>query len=192
MKQNDIPNLPERIWLCGFMGAGKSTLGRLLAGRLEVPFADLDRRIAEDAGMAIPELFEKDGEEGFRRRERACLMEAAREIRGVIALGGGSLQNRSLADHLKLTGLLIFIDTPFSVIFERIREGAGRPLADTAGEPGADHERRREELKALLERRRPLYEQAEITLHPDPAEPQSPEQMADQLIDKIRLHVSHL
>lgn len=188
----DIPDLPERIWICGFMGAGKSTLGRLLAARLGVSFTDLDRHLAERAGMSIPEIFEKEGEEGFRERERALVLELAREGSGVIALGGGSLQDRSLADHLRKHGLLIFIDTPFSVIFERIREDTGRPLADKAGEPGGDHDEGRGRLKALLERRRPLYEQAELSLHPEQTAPQRPEQLVDQLMDKIRLHVSHL
>lgn len=174
------------------MGAGKSTVGRLLAERLEVPFADLDRRVARQADMEISEIFREEGEEGFRRRERAWLKKAMREASGVIALGGGSLQNQSLVDDLKLNGLLIFIDTPFSVIFERIRKDTGRPLADAAGEPGADHEKGREALQALLERRRPLYEQAELSLRLDPDERQDPEQMVDQLMDKIRLHVSHL
>lgn len=190
-------NLPERIWLCGFMGAGKSSIGEILARELDREFLDLDRRITETAGMEIPEIFAREGEEGFRRRERDALREVSRQFSGVVALGGGALQNRFLVDRLKRSGLLIFIDPPFSVIFKRIKGDSGRPLVEAAGRRADPHgeaddpegrtEEQKKELKALYERRKPLYEQAELSLRP--REGESAEELAGQLITKIRTHV---
>ncbi len=193
---SDIRNrdgLPERIWLCGFMGAGKTSAGRELAARLEREFTDLDRVIAGEAGMEIPEIFRREGEKGFRRRERASLDRLAESGSGVIALGGGALQDRRVADRLKRRGLLVFIDTPFSVIFHRIAGDRERPLAAPEnaemGKP-ADDEDKKEELKALYEERRPRYEQAELTV--SPLEGETPAELADRLARKIRTHVSDL
>lgn len=190
-------NLPERIWLCGFMGAGKSSIGEILARELDRKFLDLDRRISDQAGLEIPEIFAREGEEGFRRRERDALREASRKFSGVVALGGGALQDRILVDLLKRSGLLIFIDPPFSVIFNRIKGGSGRPLAEAAGrradtqgeadDPDGRTEKQKKELKALYRRRKPLYEQAELVLRPRGGE--SAEELAVQLITKIRTHV---
>ncbi len=115
-----ISNLPDRIFLTGFMGAGKSVIGQQLAGKLERPFLDLDDKITQKAGQSIPEIFKESGESEFRILERRAVLEVIREFTGVVALGGGSLQNQHLVDHIKLNGLLIFIETPISVILDRI------------------------------------------------------------------------
>lgn len=182
-----INNLPERIFLCGFMGAGKSTLGRQLAQRLKMDFLDLDEIIEQESGQSIPEIFEQEGEETFRKQERSAILSITQSKKGVIALGGGSLQNQHVVDHLKLNGLLIFIDTPFSVIFERIAEDSGRPLlTDEQGELKSEELLRRQ-LQVLYEKRLPFYRQAVITVDAS----RNLNEVMDQLIRKIENHVTY-
>lgn len=180
-------NLPDILFLCGFMGAGKSTIGQKLSDELEVPFMDLDDRIEERADQTIPEIFEESGEGNFRVIERRALLDLADEYEGVVALGGGSLQNQQMLDHLKLKGLLIFIETPISVILDRISGDENRPLLmDDVGQP-KDRESLAEELETLYKDRRPLYEQAAISLKDDGST--SPEELVETLLKKIRNHV---
>lgn len=184
-----ISNLPELLFLCGFMGAGKSVIGQELADKLERPFLDLDDKIAEKTGQSIPEIFEQAGEAGFRTAERWALMEVVREFKGIVALGGGSLQNQHLLDHIKLNGLLVFIETPISVILDRISKDTNRPLL--LGEDGnpKENEQLKKELEELYEERLPLYEQAVIRVGNDGSE--SPQQIVETLLKKIRNHVEY-
>ncbi|MCW9706656.1 shikimate kinase [Fodinibius salsisoli] len=181
-------NVPEIIFLCGFMGTGKTTIGRKLAQKLDYPFLDLDDRIVERAGQSIPDIFEAGGEGRFRTVERKALMEVCRSFKGVVALGGGSLQNQHLLDHLKLNGLLIFIETPFSVLIDRIYQDKNRPLL--LDESGNVKERKtlEEELRFLYDDRLPLYRQASISIQMSRGE--SPEEQVETLFKKIRNHVA--
>lgn len=185
----NIKNLPKRIFLCGFMGAGKSVIGRNLADKLERPFTDLDDKIEEKSEKTIPEIFETMGESEFRIIERRAVLEVIREFEGIVALGGGSIQNQHMLDHIKLNGLLIFIETPVSVILDRISEDENRPLLlDEQGNP-KDKEQLKKDLTTLYEERLPLYEQAVLTLENDGS--QSPEQLVETLVKKIKNHVEY-
>jgi shikimate kinase len=184
-----ISNLPERIFLSGFMGAGKSTLGRILAQKLERPFEDLDDKIEEKAGKSIPNIFDKSGEAGFRTVERRAIMDVIRNDEGIIALGGGSLQNQHLLDHIKLNGLLVFIETPISVILDRISGDSNRPLLVDEDGNSKSKEMLRQELQALYDDRLPLYEQAVIKITDDGSG--SPEDLVEMLLKKIRNHVEY-
>ncbi len=178
----------NNIFLSGFMGTGKSTIGRILADKLKCSFMDLDDYVEEKAGKSIPDIFEESGEKGFRELEQQVLMEVCRDFEGVVALGGGSLQNQHLVDHLKLNGILVFLKTPFPIILDRICKDVNRPLLlDEEGNP-KDRERLRRELNTLYEKRLPLYEQASIILKT--GEDKTPEQEAEILIKKISNHVA--
>lgn len=182
-------NLPELIFLCGFMGAGKSAIGQRLAEKLEQPFLDLDDKIVENSGQSIPKIFEDSGESEFRTIERKAVLEVIREFQGVVSLGGGSLQNQNLVDHIKQNGLLIFIDTPISVILDRISEDANRPLLlDEDGEP-KDHKQLKKDLSELYEKRLPLYEQADMKVINDKSE--TIKQIVEILVKRIRNHAEH-
>ena len=182
-----ISNLPDIIFLCGFMGSGKSTIGRGLADSLEWPFLDLDDKIEEIAGQEIPEIFEREGEAGFRTIERRALLEVARKFKGVVALGGGSLQSQHMVDHLKLKGLLIFLETPISVILGRVSGDENRPLLlDKRGNP-KNKKVLEQDLQALYDERLPFYKQAVINVANDGSK--SPEQIVEILLKKIRNHV---
>ncbi|MDZ7715584.1 MAG: shikimate kinase [Balneolaceae bacterium] len=183
-----ITNLPDRIFLCGFMGAGKTTIGKVLAEKLEQSFMDLDQFIEHEQGLSIPEIFENEGEDAFRALERSAIRKAIRTFKGIIALGGGSLQDQHILDHIKLNGLLIFIETPFSVIFERIKNNTKRPLLlDDGGSPKSK-DVLQAELKALYQQRMPLYEQAVIQI--DSSKFDDVDSLSDKLIRKIKNHVS--
>ncbi len=171
------------------MGAGKTTIGQNLAQELDCTFMDLDDKIVEIAGQSIPEIFEESGEAAFRTTERRALLDVAQNFKGIVALGGGSLHNQHLLDHIKLNGLLIFIETPISVILDRISNDENRPLLlDDQGNPKAE-ETLRKDLKALYERRLPLYEQSEIKILDDGS--LSPDELVEKLGKKIRNHVEY-
>lgn len=121
----------ERLVLTGFMGAGKSTVGRLLAARLGWKFLDLDAHLEERAGMTIPEIFSLHGESRFRRLESMALTSALTHRSTIIALGGGtpeSLTNRLLLEQTPGT-FTVFLDAPFPTLFDRcILQEIDRPI----------------------------------------------------------------
>jgi len=132
--ESAIPPHLRRLVLTGFMGAGKSTIGRLLASRLGWTFLDLDAHLEQRTGATIPQLFERHGEARFRRLESTALASALGHTNTVLALGGGTpegLTNRLLLEQTPAT-FTIFLDAPFPVLFDRcILQDIARPvLAD--------------------------------------------------------------
>jgi shikimate kinase len=116
-----LPTTTRRIILTGFMGAGKSTIGRILAQRLGWSFLDLDHHLEQRAQATIPELFARHGEPHFRRLESSALASALAATSTVIALGGGTPEihtNRLLLEQTPGTRIL-FLDAPFPVLFDR-------------------------------------------------------------------------
>lgn len=129
-----IPPHLRRLVLTGFMGAGKSTIGRMLAARLGWTFLDLDTHLEQRTGATIPQLFERHGEAHFRRLESTALASALGRSNTVLALGGGTpegLTNRLLLEQTPAT-FTVFLDAPFPVLFDRcVMQGLSRPvLAD--------------------------------------------------------------
>lgn len=142
---NNKKNKP--IFLCGFMGCGKSTVGRLLAKKMGVKCVDLDKYIEEKEGMSIPEIFDKKGEEYFRKAETKALAEF-KDIGGIVATGGGTLLSEGNGKVAKDSGMVVFIDTFFNTCYERIKGDPNRPIA---------YNSTKEQLKERYDRRRPLY-----------------------------------
>lgn len=129
-----VPPHLRRLVLTGFMGAGKSTIGRVLAARLGWTFLDLDTHLEQRTGATIPQLFERHGEAHFRRLESTALASALGRSNTVLALGGGTpegLTNRLLLEQTPAT-FTVFLDAPFPVLFDRcVMQGLSRPvLAD--------------------------------------------------------------
>lgn len=114
------------IYLCGFMGCGKSHVGRQLASMLDMKFVDLDRYIVAAEGMSIPEIFEKFGEPHFRSLEAKYI----RELSGgnVVATGGGALINDETAQFARDSGISVYIRTAFDECYRRIKGDTNRPL----------------------------------------------------------------
>jgi shikimate kinase len=116
-----LPPQLRRIVLTGFMGAGKSTVGRILALRLGWNFLDLDAHLEKRTGVTIPEIFEFQGEERFRRLEATALASALGRSNTILALGGGTpegLTNRLLLEQTPGT-FIVFLDAPFPTLFDR-------------------------------------------------------------------------
>src|SRR5215467_13564875 len=116
------------IFLLGFMGSGKTTVGRLLAEKLHWDFIDLDDEIIKRDGRHIKDIFDQNGEEFFRGVETAALRDIVRRKRTVIALGGGTFvshENRSL---ITTSGLSVFLSCPLTTILGRIKDDHSRPL----------------------------------------------------------------
>lgn len=109
-----------RIFLTGFMGAGKTTVGRHLARRLALPFADLDREIETRAGQTVREIFENRGEAEFRRLEHESLRELCERPRLVAATGGGTLTREANRRLIRQAGLSVWLCPDFATIVERI------------------------------------------------------------------------
>ena len=146
MKKNNIV-------LIGFMGCGKSTVGKKLAGALGDEFSDTDAMIEEAYGKTISAMFAEDGEEYFRNAETELLRKLSAEAEGlVLATGGGMPMREENAALLREVGTVIFLEAKIETILERLQNDTGRPLAD-----GEDREKR---LRPLYEKRLPVYREA--------------------------------
>lgn len=119
-----------RIFLTGFMGSGKTEVGRLLAGRLGLAFVDLDGEIERQAGASIRDLFRREGEEGFRRREQAALAASAERDGLVVATGGGVVTCAANRAWMKEHGVTVWLNPPFAALAARLTPEARalRPL----------------------------------------------------------------
>ena len=137
------------IFLVGMMGAGKTTLGRALAQRLDKEFVDTDRILVERTGVPVATIFEFEGEEGFRRREGAVLAEIAERDGLVVATGGGVVLSDENRRVMRSHGTVVYLRARLESLWERTRHDATRPLLATP-DPRAT-------LASLLAAREPLY-----------------------------------
>lgn len=147
----------RNIYLVGLMGAGKTTVGRQLARRLGRVFFDSDHEIVARTGVAVPTIFEIEGEDGFRRREAQTIAELT-ELDGIVmATGGGAVLNAETRKRLHESGWVVYLNVPPALLFERTKHDKNRPLLQVEN-PLA----RLEELHAS---RDPLYrEVAHLTV----------------------------
>jgi shikimate kinase len=144
------------IYLTGFMGTGKSEVGRLLAAAKRWTFVDLDERIEEEEGASIPEIFRDKGEAYFRTRERSALAAVAAATDTVVSCGGGIVIDPANRRLMKDTGSVICLSARAEVILERTRTFCHRPLLNVP-DPRA-------KIEALLKERQPFYAQADSTI----------------------------
>jgi shikimate kinase len=166
-----LKNAPG-IYLVGFMGCGKSTVGRLLAARLGWDFVDLDAEIERTAGSRISELFDTAGEAAFRLMERRALAVQANHARSgeprVVALGGGAFAQANNRENLAEAGVSIWLDCPTEDLWRRASEMGDRPLA-----------RDKAAFEALHQERRQYYEEADFRV---PVEGASPEAVVEAIL----------
>lgn len=137
------------VFLVGLMGAGKTTVGRLLAKHLHKTFVDSDHEIEQRTGVNIPLIFELEGEAGFRAREAAVIEELAGQRDIVLATGGGAVLNPKNRDVLRRNGTVIYLRARVEDLWLRTRHDRNRPLLQTA-DPQA-------KLRELFAQRDPLY-----------------------------------
>ncbi len=161
------------IVLTGFMGTGKSTIGRLLAQRLARPFLDMDAVIEEREGRPISAIFAAEGEAHFRALERRLVQELAKRDRLVIATGGGVVLNPLNIQDFERTGLLVCLDASPEQILQRVAHETHRPLL-----AAPDKQQR---ICDLLAARQSAY--ASVALHVD-TDGVSPEQIVDRILER--------
>jgi shikimate kinase len=138
------------IVLVGMMGAGKSSVGRRLAGRLGVPFVDADSEIESAAGMTIAEIFAQHGESYFRAGEARVIGRLLQQGPQVLATGGGAVVDAGTRALIRDKGISVWLKADVDILLKRTRRRGDRPLAD--------------KIKDLLPQREPIYAQADITV----------------------------
>jgi shikimate kinase len=164
-----------RIYLTGFMGSGKSTVGRRLAERLGAPFVDLDEEIEQRAGMRVREIFEQHGEPAFRGLEQEALRATAELPDVVVATGGGTVMFEANEQWIRAHGLSVWLNPAFATIVRRIG-GLGkqdRPLF-----------RDEAQALALYRERLPAYRRADLTVDV------RPEEQAEEVATRIALRLT--
>ena len=151
---NSSVTLPENIVLIGFMGCGKSTVGRELHQRLGFQLADMDQIIEQRTGKPITSIFADEGEQAFRDMETALLKElgAPDAPRRIISTGGGVVVRAENRDLIRSLGYVVWLDAPIKVILERTRKNRTRPLLLTDEDP-------EERIRNMMEARRPFYQE---------------------------------
>jgi len=146
----------KTIVLVGLMGCGKTAIGRRLAKKLGLPFVDLDQAIEEAAGMSVTDIFAKQGEQYFRQLE----LEAAKRLmngkQSVLATGGGAFINDEIRALVKDRGISVWINADLETLLERVSKKNTRPLLEKGN--------KEEILKELIDKRYPIYSQADITV----------------------------
>lgn len=149
--------LGERpLVLVGMMGAGKTTVGRRLAARLNRQFLDSDEEIEKAAQMTIPEIFEQRGEPEFRAGETRVIARVLKQPGVVLATGGGAFVNLETRALIKAEGVSVWLKAEIDILFERVSRRSNRPLLKTANP--------RETLRKLIEDRYPIYAEADVTV----------------------------
>ena len=162
--------------LIGFMGAGKTAVGRLAAELLHFEYVDTDELIQSQAGRTITEIFETEGEPAFRRMELATVAELGVRTRTVIATGGGLPTNPQNLTALKTHALVVCLWASPDKIWERVRNQTHRPLLQ-----GSDPQHK---IRELLAAREPFYRQADVLLNTDS---RSVREVAQQVVHQFRL-----
>ena len=169
---------PGNLYLVGMMGAGKTTVGRLLARRLKLRFIDCDHEIERRCGVKVPLIFDIEGEAGFRARETQVLAELAALEGVVLATGGGAVLSEANRRRLAAGGTVIYLCAQPEDLYERVRQDRNRPLLATADPLGR--------LRQLYVQRDPLYrEVADLVVDTGRRSVQSlARTLVDQLADR--------
>ena len=162
------------IFLCGFMGCGKSTIGKILAKNIGCNFCDTDELIVRNQGMTIPEIFSQKGEPYFRTVEA----ETVKSLCGkstVVACGGGAMQNTDTADTVRQNGgMIIYLYVPFETCYERIKDDSNRPIVMN---------NTREQLEEIYNKRHEIYKKNSTMMFEAVG---SPVEIVRNIIDIIR------
>jgi shikimate kinase len=154
----------QRIYLTGFMGSGKSTIGPILANTIGYEFADVDRAVERAVGKTVNEIFLESGEDRFRLLERDILARLAVRSRLVIALGGGTIMDEENFRLVTGTGIVVYLKSSPEQLFRRVHRRDDRPvLRDREGQR-LDDERLRQRIQDLYQLREPVYAQADFTV----------------------------
>lgn len=166
---------PKNIFLIGPMGAGKSAVGRHLARTLHLTFVDSDDEVESRTGVDIAFIFEKEGEEGFRKREAAAIDDLTKMDGIVLATGGGAVIDADTRSHLGGRGLVVYLYTTVDQQVSRTKKGRERPLLESGDRHGI--------LEELLQQRDPLYREiADLVVETDGRKVHS---VASEIIESV-------
>jgi shikimate kinase len=167
--------MKSSIALIGFMGVGKTAVGKVLAKRLNKEFVEVDYLIEQKAGKPISEIFEQDGEVAFRELEIEIAKEVSQNKNQVIACGGGIVLNKINIDRLRKDSVIVYLTASPSVILKRVSNGGERPVLKINNLPT---------IQGLLRFRKPFYERAaDFKVNTSRANINS---VVGQIIDKVR------
>jgi shikimate kinase len=166
----------QNLALVGFMGTGKSSVGRLAAELLQFEFVDTDELIESQSGMTIEEIFKKQGEPAFRELERQVVQNLAQRQKTTIATGGGLVADPANLASLKTHALVVCLWASPETIWERVRDQTHRPLLQTADPLG--------KIRELFALRDPLYRQADVLIHTGQ---RSPREVVQQVLLQFHL-----
>lgn len=166
LRQNSVSD-DAPIFLVGFMGAGKTTVGKALAHHLEYAFFDLDELIAARVGKSVQEIFAELGEAEFRSLESAAIQSCRNMVRSVVALGGGAYITEENRISLRAIGVTVWLDCPIEICLKRIGGDRSRPLLGDE-----------DDMRPLLAGRRAAYAQADYAVQ---AGDLSPEELAIEI-----------
>ena len=172
--------MKNNVVLIGFMGTGKTSLGKMLANKLGCAFVDLDQKIEADSKMSIPDIFKTRGENYFRQLERKAVEEVATRRGIVIATGGGTVKDPRNVELLKAGGVMICLTTSVDELLNRTAVQGERPILDDRHQDQGD---RKAAIIKLLEERRQLYDQADYKVD---TTDWSPLKLVDTIIKIVR------
>ncbi|ACN98971.1 shikimate kinase [Sulfurihydrogenibium azorense Az-Fu1] len=163
----------KNIYLVGFMGSGKSTVGKLLADKTSRDFVDVDKLIEEREKMKIKDIFEKKGELYFRELEKKYLQELLNTQNLVVSTGGGLGADAENMNQMKKNGIVIWLDLNLNTILERIKNDENRPLLNQP----------LDKIKKLFDERKKVYGLATYRIN---AENKTPFQIVEEILNKIK------
>ncbi len=161
----------KNIFLVGFMGAGKTAVGKVLAGKTGFEYRDADKIAETKAGMTVTEIFAARGEEGFRELESEILASLAKGERQVVSTGGGAVMRPANIETMKNGGVIVYLKASPETIWERVKHSKTRPLLQV--------ENPFETVKELLSKRAHLYELADAIVATDG---QTPAEIAGEIV----------
>lgn len=165
----------KNIVLTGFMGAGKTAVGRELANILKWNLIDIDDEIVKTQGLSISEIFSSLGEAAFRDIETEMIRETGRNNNVIISTGGGAILRQGNMELLKSNGIVVCLTAAPETILERTGRSTKRPLLNVEDPLGR--------IKELIEARRPFYEKADITID---TESKTPRQVAEEILEGVK------
>ena len=122
--------MKSNLILIGFMGSGKSTVGKILAEKLEMKFLDTDLEIEKEQGRSVQDIFSEKGEEYFRKLENEISKKLSTENNTIISTGGGIILNKENIEYLKKDGVVFFLDVAKKTLYKRLISSKGRPLLE--------------------------------------------------------------
>ena len=149
-------NSYKNIVFLGMMGSGKSSIGSLVSKKLNLPFADIDNLIVENTGMSILEIFEKKGENYFRKLEEKITLKCLKKNKNVISLGGGGFINIKIRKEILTNNISFWLNWDESILVKRIKDSKKRPLAFKSTE---------QEIRTIIRNRSKIYTNAQYKIN---------------------------